>query len=265
MRGQAQRGGLPAARSCGKVGPTVGGLRIVGRGLRDTYDNLFGFCLASIGWWIAALPVVVLWPVVSWFALAAWLLFGPAATVTLFAVTDPRRAVARPDAQEVVGTFLGNLAYGWKLALATLPIPLVLLNNLVVFGGGDNALAAFAPLWTVLLLISCCFLVLSFAVAGIFAAPLRETLRRTTFVLVAAPFRSLFVLAVLLLWVLLGTGLVVPIVLFVPALVAATLDRLVVRVFGLPVVDPNAPTDERLHERASGAGQAKGGLWGRWR
>jgi hypothetical protein len=243
----------------------VGGLRIVGRGLRDTYDNLFGFCLATIGWWLAALPVVLLWPFISWFALVGWLLFGPAATVTLFAVTDPRRAVERPDVREVVGIFWGNLTYGWKLILATLPVPLVLLNNLVVFGGSEDSLAVLAPLWAVLLLISIGFLLLSFAVAGIFATPLRETLKRATFVLVTAPFRSLFVLAVLLLWVLLGTGLVVPIVLFVPALVAATLDRLVVRVFDLPVVDPNAPTEERLHERATGTGQAKGGLRGRWR
>jgi hypothetical protein len=209
---------------------------------------------------------VLLWPFVSWIALVGWVIFGPAATVALFAVTDPRRAVARPDAREVVGIFWSHLTYGWKLAVVTLPVPLVLFNNLVVFGGSEDSLAVLSPLWAVLLLISIGFLFISFAVAAIFATPLRETLRRTTFVLVTAPFRSLFVLAVLFVWVLLGTGLVVPIVLFVPALVAATLDRLVVRVFGIPVIDPNAPTEERLHERATGAGEpARGGLWGRKR
>jgi hypothetical protein len=41
-------------------------------------------------------------------------------------------------------------------------------------------------------------------------------------------------------------------ILFVPALVATTLDRHVSRAFDLSIVDPNLPTPERLQERAKG-------------
>ena len=238
------------------------GLRIVGRGLRDTYESLFTFCLATIGWWLATLPVWVLWPVLSWVALLGFLLFGPAATIALFAIADPRRAVSRPDLGEMVAIWRENLVPSWKLAAATLPVPLVLLNNLLVFGGTDDALAALAPLWGVLLILSVCFVLVAFASGGMFRLPLRETLRRTAYVLLAAPFRSLFVLAAVIVFLVIGTGLVVPMVLFVPALIAATVDRLVAQALDLTIVDPNAPTEERAREKREG-GPGKGRLWDR--
>ena len=242
------------------------GLRIVGRGLRDTYDNLFGFSLASVGWWLASLPVLILWPFISWVALLGFLLFGPGATVTLFHVTDPRRSIDRPDVREALALFRGNVVFGWKMAAATLIVPVVLLNNLVAFGRSNTWLAGLAPLWTVLLVIAVVFLLVGFAVAGMFGGPVSTTLRRTAYVLVAAPFRSLFVTAMMLLFILLGTLMVIPLILFVPALVAATLDRHVARAFDLAIVDPNTPTDERVRERTTGRDPSTAGrLWGRGR
>lgn len=231
---------------------SVGALRIVGRGLRDTYDNLFGFCLASLGWWLASLPVLALWPFVSWLAVLGFLPFGPAATIALMAVVDPRRTINRPDPREALDLFRDKIVDGWKLAAATIIVPVVLVNNIVVFGGSDSWLAQLTPLWAVLFVVALIFLFVAFSVAGMFGGSLKETAQRTAYVLVAAPFRSLFVVALLLLLIVLGTVLVVPMILFVPALVATTLDRHVVRAFDLTIVDPNAPTPERLQERAKG-------------
>jgi hypothetical protein len=246
---------MPERRRFDAKGGTVRGLRIVGRGLRDTYESLFTFCLASVGWWLATLPAWLLWPVLSWLALLGFLAFGPAATIALFAIADPRRAVSRPDLGEMLSLWRTNLVAGWKLAAVTLPVPLVLLNNILVFGGSDDSLAALAPLWAVLLVVSLCFLLVAFASGGMFLSPLGDTLRRTAYVLLAAPFRSLFVLAAVVVYLVIGTGLVVPMILFVPALVAATVDRLVAQALNLTIIDPNAPTEERTLEKREGRPQ----------
>jgi uncharacterized membrane protein YesL len=238
-------------------------LRVIGRGLRDTYDSLFAFCLASLLWWIAVFPpILVLWPLLSGFAVVGFLVFGPAATIALFAATDPRRGASRPDLAELVTTWRTRLTQSWKLAALTLPLPLVLVNNIIVFGGSSNWLVNLVPLWTVLLVITLSLFVVSFGVAGLFELPLRETLKRATFVLVAAPFRTLFVLVAIVLLTILCGVLVVPIILFGPAMVGAILDRHLVQVFGLPVIDPNAPTDERIIERRS-APPSRGRFWER--
>jgi hypothetical protein len=234
-------------------------LRIVGRGLRDTYDNLFGFTLASLGWWMASLPVLVLWPFISWLAVLGFLPFGPAATLTLMTVVDPRRVINRPDPREAFDLFLAKIVFGWKLAAATMIVPVVLLNNILVFGGSDTWLAGLSPLWTVLFVIAVVYCVVAYSVAAMADGSLSETLRRTAFVLVAAPFRSLFVVAMLVLLVVVGTLLVVPLILFVPAIVATTLDRHVSRAFDLEIVDPNTPTPERLQERAKGTEPSQAG------
>jgi uncharacterized membrane protein YesL len=240
----------------------VRALRVVGRGLRDTYDNLYSFCMASVLWWMATLPVVLLWPIIPGFALLGFLLFGPAATLALFAATDPRRAVSRPDLAEMLAIWRSRLTYSWKLIAVTLPIPLVLFNNILVFGGSSDALATLTPLWTVLFVIMVSLTLVAFGVAAMFELSIRETLKRAVYVLVAAPFRTLFVLAWIVILIVLGAVMVVPLILFVPALVGAILDRHLVQVFKLEVIDPNTPTEERLLERKD-AQPGRGRSW--WR
>jgi uncharacterized membrane protein YesL len=236
---------------------------VIGRGLRDTYDSLFAFCLASILWWVAVFPpILVLWPLLSGLAVVGFLFFGPAATIALFAATDPRRAGSRPDLSELLSTWRARLTQSWKLTALTLPLPLVLMNNIAVFGGSGNWLVNLVPLWTVLLVITFGLFVVSFGVAGLFELSLRETLKRAAYVLVAAPFRTLIVLVAIVLFTILCGFLVVPIILFGPALVGAILDRHLVQVFDLPVIDPNAPTDERVLERRN-APPGRGRFWER--
>ena len=49
-------------------------LRPLGRGLRDTLDNLLPFTLASFAWWLSLLLIVT----------------APAGTLALFAFADPQ-------------------------------------------------------------------------------------------------------------------------------------------------------------------------------
>ena len=53
----------------------MGTLRLIGRGLTDTLESLLPFVLLTLAWWICLCLVIP----------------APAATVTLAAMTDPRR------------------------------------------------------------------------------------------------------------------------------------------------------------------------------
>ena len=137
-------------------------LRIVGRGLKDTYEQLFGFVLASVGWWLSAVLIVTL----------------PAGTLALFMVTDPRRAIDRPDIREVLTYLRASIGKGWILALVTLPIPLVLFLNLYSFAGTDNWLAVLTPLWAVLLAVGLIVTFLSFSTMSLLSGGLSLSLKR---------------------------------------------------------------------------------------
>ena len=62
------------------------------------------------------------------------------------------------------------------------------------------------------------------------------------------PGQALAVAVVVLFVIAVGAALVVPLVMFVPALIAAVVNRVVLDGLGSPVLDPLAPTDERLVE-----------------
>lgn len=221
-------------------------LRIVGRGLKDTYEHLFGYVLASIGWWIAALLIVTF----------------PAGTLTLYMVTDPRRAVDRPDWREAAGFLRSSLARGWLLAVVTLPIPIVLLLNLYSFAGTDNWLAFLTPLWIVLLVIGGMVSFLAFSTMSLMSGGLGPSLKRAGYVAAAAPVRTLLVFVLLIVVTFICWITVVPAVLLAPAIIGATLNRLVLDVFEIPVIDPSKPTDERVHERKVGGPEPRRRWWG---
>lgn len=221
-------------------------LRIVGRGLKDTYEHLFGFVLASLGWWVSALLIVTL----------------PAGTATLFMVTDPRRAIDPPDWRETLGFLRANLGKAWLLALITLPVPVVLFANLYTYGGTNSSLAFLTPLWVLLFLIGCVVGVIAFAALGLMSGDLKPTLKRAGYVAAAAPFRTLAVFLLLFVIALACSLAVVPVVLLVPAIIGATVNRLVLDTFEIPVIDPSQPTDERIEERRSGVVEPKRRFWG---
>lgn len=221
-------------------------LRIVGRGLKDTYEQLFGFVLASVGWWLSAILIVTL----------------PAGTLALCMVTDPRRAIDRPDVREVLAYLRASIGKGWVLALVTLPIPVVLLLNLYSFAGTENWLAVLAPLWAVLLTVGVIVTFLSFSTMSLLAGGLSLSLKRAGYVAAAAPIRTLLVFFFLAIIGAFCYVSIVPAILLAPAIISSVVNRLVLDVFEIPVIDPSKPTDEREHEKAAGVPEPRRRWWG---
>ncbi len=221
-------------------------LRIVGRGLKDTYEQLFGFVLVSVGWWLTAVLIVTL----------------PAGTLTLFMVTDPRRAIDRPDIREVLTYLRSSLGKGWVLLAVTIPIPLILFWNLASFGGTDSWLAILAPLWVVLLVVGVVVTFLSFSTMSLLPGGLSMSLKRAGYVAAAAPIRTLLVFLFLVIIAAICIFSIVPAILLAPAIISAVVNRLVLDVFDIPVIDPSKPTDERVHERTVNGPEPRRRWWG---
>ncbi len=207
-------------------------LRLIGKSLSDVFEHLLPFMVASVVWWLCLFSVVL----------------APPATVSLFAFTDPRRSIDRPDWSEVVHHFRRRLWPSWKLALATIPLVGLLIWNLGFYGGTDNTFALLAPLWFVLLIAGVAITLDANAVMGLTDVPVGEALRRAAFVTFSAPIATLVVLLVILLYVLVGIATIVPMILFVPTLVTTVINRLVLRQLRIDVLDPLTPTEERLRE-----------------
>ena len=221
----------------------MGTLRLIGRGLTDTLESLLPFALLTLAWWICLCLVIP----------------APAATVTLAAMTDPRRAVARPDWREALDVVRRSLWRGWGVVLSFLPFVAVLLVNLSFYGGGTDRWGALVPLWTLLLLFALAGALYAFAVAGLTDATAWSAAKRAGLLVVQRPGQALVVAVVVLSVIAVGAALVVPLVMLVPALIAAVVNRVVLDGLGLPVLDPLAPTDERLVEEQRRAAASKFG------
>ncbi len=210
----------------------MGALRLVGRGCRDTVQQLLPFVVLTLTWWLCVGLVLPAAP----------------ATVVLAAMTDPRRAADRPEWREAVRWVWANLGRGWVVAALTLPPVAVLFANLSFYGDRATGWGLLVPLWTLLLLIGIAVCLYAFAVAGLTEGPATATVRSALWLVLARPFRALAVALVAVVLVGLGRALVLPLAIVVPALVAAIVNRVVLDGLGLPVVDPMAPTDERMAE-----------------
>lgn len=218
-------------------------LRLIGRGLSDTLEHLLPFTLLTLAWWLAVLTVVA----------------APGATVALFAMTDPRLAVSRPEWREAVAATRANLRRGWALALfAAVPLAL-LLSNLVAYGGADSRWQILVPLWIYLLVFGVVAVLYAVAVVALTGSGSRAAARAALSLLALAPLRAAVVALVVGVIVLVGAALVVPLVMFVPALVAALVNRVVLAGLGIVVADPLAPTDERAAEEQRAAGTSRFG------
>src|SRR5215213_10118291 len=126
-------------------------LRLIGQGLTDTLESLLPFTLLTLAWWVCLCLVIP----------------APAATVTLAAMADPRRAADRPDWREALRAVRRNLWRGWGVVLRLLPIVAVLLANLSFYGGRTERWDVLVPLWTVLLVFALAVTLYAFAVAGL--------------------------------------------------------------------------------------------------
>lgn len=210
----------------------VSGLRLIWRGLWDSLEHLLPFVVTTLFWWLGVVLVLPAAPV----------------TVALVAMTDPRRAVDRPEWREAVRQARANLGRGWRVALLTVPPVVVLFANLMFYGHGGSLWGVLVPLWSLLLLIGLAVCLYAFAVAGLTEGTAPTVVKRALLLVLARPFRALAVALVALVLVGLGRALVVPLVMFVPALVAAIVNRVVLDGLGVEVVDPLTPTPERADE-----------------
>ena len=220
------------------------GVRIVLRGLSDTFENLLPFSLASLGWWLAALTLVL----------------GPGATVALYRVTDPRLAsqLDRPGWRESFAVARRANRAGWSVALVALPLVAVLLVNLSSFRAGQG-LGVLTPLWVVLLWLIGAATACTFALMALLGAGPLADLKRGALLVVAHLPRTLVV--GVLTWLLVGVAgvLVVPFFTLAPALVASIASRFVLDTLGVPVADPLLPTDERRREEEIAASRSRFG------
>ncbi|MGH2535233.1 MAG: hypothetical protein ACRDJW_23470 [Thermomicrobiales bacterium] len=209
------------------------GLRILFRGLSDTFEHLLPFTMASLGWWLCVFLIIP----------------APGATIALFRLTDPRvtSELERPSLRQSWDVTLANLRRGWGVAFLTVPILLILVVNLATVGSAAR-LAMLVPLWVILFLLGVAAALSAFALAALFDQPALDAVKHGLLLTGARLPSALFVIVLLWLIVFLGTVLVVPLFMFLPAAVAAVANRLVLDGLGVAIHDPLAPTEERLLE-----------------
>lgn len=232
-------------------------LRILGRGARDTYDQFVYFMMLSFAWVLCAVPIFVGYTLLAvsplLLPLAIFTAFLiPPATVTLFALTDPRRVVDRPDMREIVHIFADTVKRGWIIGIVTIPALVVLLWNMRFFGGTSSILAAFVPLWLIMFVFLLVLSLYMFSLAGLMESGLRNAFRGGMFVLVSRPFVSMFLSLTIIVLGLLFSVAILPMITIGPAFFAAMINRMVLTELQVPVIDPNQPTSERQWERERG-------------
>ncbi|HEY7030919.1 MAG TPA: hypothetical protein VH482_06320 [Thermomicrobiales bacterium] len=210
------------------------GVRIFFRGLSDTLENLLQFVLCSLSWWLCCLTVVL----------------APGAVVALFAAADPRitSGFDRPGPRAFVADAVRHLRRGWKLTLVAAPILALLTYNLWFYGAADSRLSLLTPAWFVLLVIGSLIALSAFSIVALLDEPPLSALRAAAVLTGARVGHALVVGLLLYALIVLGGLLVVPLFMFLPATVAATIDRLVLDGLRIPIHDPLAPTDERRVE-----------------
>jgi uncharacterized membrane protein YesL len=225
-------------------------LRIAGRGLRDTIEHILDFVAATIAFWIGLASIV----------------FAPAALLTLFYVADPRHGgeTEQPSAAAALRFLKERWPRSWGLGLVTIPVVALLFLNMVFYGGHAGTLGALAPLWLVLFLIGLMIALTSFSVCALLDKPVKASLRLGFLITGKALPRCALVLLLIAILTVIGTFLILPLILFLPATIAAIINRLVLSVLNIAVADPNAPTPELLEEQAITGKTARfGGLFRR--
>lgn len=237
------------------------------RGIRDVFEQLVFMASLSLGWWLCAAPLAVgiflflVTPLAAPLILLTAFLIPPA-TVTLFAMADPRRIVNKPDFHEARETFAGSVKQGWTIGAATVPFLIILFWNTSFFLGQTSFLAAFVPLWTIMFIFLFILMLYMFSLAGTMESRLRNAFRGGMFVLITRPFTAALLSILIMVAGAIFTVLVLPMLLIGPALMAAVINRFVLDALQVEVIDPNAPTSERMYERERGL-NPDSSLWDR--
>lgn len=211
-------------------------LGLVWRGIRDVFEQFTTMVLLSLAWWVCLITIVL----------------APPATVTLFAMADPRRIVNRPDMSDAVAVFRAAFKRSWLIALATIPALAVLTWNILFFSGTSSFLTAFVPLWTIMLIAIFILSIYMFSVAGTMESGLRNAFRGAMYVLVSRPFTGILLGLLIIAVGAVFAVLVLPMIALGPAVLAAVINRVVLAGLHVEVIDPYAPTNERQVERSQG-------------
>lgn len=210
--------------------------KLVWRGIRDLFEQFLSLTWFSLLWWLCVILIVP----------------GPPATVALYAMADPRRQVSTPEFRDAVEVFRSSFRRSWGIFLFTVPLMVILIWNLYFFGGTNQILAAMSPLWLIMLVLIWVLMLYTYGVAGTMESGTRNAFRGAMFVLVSRPFVSITLSLFSIALIVVMTITVVPMLLFGPALIASIVNRVVLFVLGVEVIDPSAPTTERAHERERG-------------
>jgi hypothetical protein len=219
-------------------------LKIVWRGLSDSLENLLPFFLYSLAWWICVCSIVL----------------APGAAIAMAKATDPRvrSGFDRPTFREFLSDAVKEMGRGWRLTAITFPVLGLLALNLWYYGSRENGLAIMAPAWFVLLLIAIAITLTSYSVTGLLDLGTIPALKAGAIVTGARLGYAIVVFLVLALILIVGTVLVLPMLMLLPATAAAIVGRLALNGLRIEVFDPNAPTPERLEEAANEKAQKKG-------
>ena len=215
-------------------------LRPLGRGLRDTLDNLLPFILTSFAWWVSLLLIVT----------------APAGTIALFALADPRRLSdhLRPERDEILALVRRELLRGWLLALAFAVPALILVANVQNYADASGPVRLLVPLWALLLLLAVTAGGIATSLRAVHDRPIGLAIRHG--LLITLGRAHLMLPVVLILWVIVAIAgvMVVPALMFIPPLVAVTFNHLTYDALGITLDDPLEPTPERLGEDARAQG-----------
>lgn len=211
-------------------------LRLFLRGMKDVYDQFVLMMAVSVLWWLCAALIVP----------------GPPATVALFRFADPRNQVRSLELRDFFVTIRESFRTSWAIAGITLPVILILLWNSVFFRGTDSRFALIVPLWVVMMLITVVLMLYAYATVATMESRVRNAFRGSTYLMVMWPFTSGLLIVGILLVVAIFAALVLPLILFGPAVVASIINRFVLAGYNVEVIDPSSPTSERSTEVSRG-------------
>ncbi len=216
--------------------------KLVWLGIKDLFEQFLTLSMFSLAWWVSIILIVP----------------GPPATVALFSMADPRRQTSTPELSDAIAVFKSSFKRAWGFACCTVPLILVLLWNLTSYAGTSRLLAAMVPLWIIMLLLLVIVTVEGFSVAGTMESGVKNAFRGAMFVLVSRPFMSISLVIFLLILSFFMTITVLPMLLIGPALIACIVNRFVLTILGVEIIDPLSPTNERAYERERGINPDKG-------
>ena len=217
-------------------------LTITRRALRDVYVNVGPMFVATVLWWVL-LPTIVM---------------IPAATLWLFSVADPRLGTdtGRPAFRESLSILFRSIWRGWQLAACTVPVVGLMVFNVRYYGSSDGVIGILTPVWLLLVAVAALWTLTVFALGALREHPVKKTLRIAGQIVLYRLFIGVAVLLLTLVgpFLLLGSlgWFTLPLIMMLPVIAASALDRFVLATLAIPIYDPNAPTPERVAERAAG-------------